>query len=139
MSETKRRFTIGRDRTCDIPIADNSVSGKHAELTYLPDGKLLLTDCKSTNGTFLLQPHGREQRIRQELVSPMDRIKLGTVAIPVRDILEALRLKYPRFDAAVQPPAPRDQEPWAQGRALIRCDRCGNPRRADEPCSVCQR
>jgi hypothetical protein len=139
MSEPRHKFTIGRDRACDIPLADDSVSGKHAELSFLAGGKLLLTDCKSTNGTFLLQPDGRAQRLHQELISPLDRIKLGGVALCVRDLLEALRLKYPRFEEDLHPtPPPNPAEPWAHGSGLIRCA-CGTPRRADQPCPVCGR
>lgn len=136
MNETRRQFTIGRDRACDIPLADDSVSGTHAQLSFLADGKLLLTDCQSRNGTFLLQPDGRAQRVRQELISPLDRLRLGNVALSVRDLLEALRLKYPRFEDTIERPPPPAPEPWVHGSGLIRCT-CGTPRRAAEPCPVC--
>ncbi|MCG6861051.1 MAG: FHA domain-containing protein [Chromatiaceae bacterium] len=51
MSGPRHKFSIGRERSCAIPVADDSVSAMHAELTFLGDGKLLLTDCNSTNGT----------------------------------------------------------------------------------------
>jgi len=52
--DPERTFTIGRDRACDLPLGDDSVSARHAELRFLGEGKLLLSDCNSTNGTFLL-------------------------------------------------------------------------------------
>jgi hypothetical protein len=45
MNQPRHKFSIGRERSCDIPVADDSVSARHAELTFLGDGKLLLTDC----------------------------------------------------------------------------------------------
>lgn len=45
-------FTIGRDNQNRLCLANQTVSGRHAELISLPDG-LLIRDLKSTNGTFL--------------------------------------------------------------------------------------
>lgn len=138
MSEARRKFTIGRDRGCDIPVADDSVSAVHAELTFLGEGKLLLTDCKSTNGTRLLQPNGREQRVHQELVSPMDRVRLGQVVLSVKDLLESLRLKVPRFNDALYRPAAPDATPWVRGQELVRCV-CGTIKSVGKPCPECGR
>ena len=44
------RFSIGRDATCDLAIADMTVSRRHAQLERTPDG-WLLSDLESTNGT----------------------------------------------------------------------------------------
>ncbi len=44
------QFSIGRDASCDLAIADMSVSRRHATLERTPDG-WLLTDLESTNGT----------------------------------------------------------------------------------------
>jgi FHA domain-containing protein/uncharacterized protein DUF1707 len=43
-------FSIGRDASCDLAIADMTVSRMHARLERTPDG-WLLTDLASTNGT----------------------------------------------------------------------------------------
>jgi hypothetical protein len=43
-------FSIGRDASCDLAIADMTVSRVHARLERTPDG-WLLTDLASTNGT----------------------------------------------------------------------------------------
>jgi EAL domain-containing protein (putative c-di-GMP-specific phosphodiesterase class I) len=45
-------FTIGRDNQNRLCLANQTVSGRHAELISLPDG-LLVRDLKSTNGTYL--------------------------------------------------------------------------------------
>jgi pSer/pThr/pTyr-binding forkhead associated (FHA) protein len=38
MASRERRFTIGRDKTCDVPIADDSVSRLHAQFSILAGG-----------------------------------------------------------------------------------------------------
>jgi hypothetical protein len=43
-------FSIGRDASCDLAIADMTVSRVHARLERTPDG-WVLTDLASTNGT----------------------------------------------------------------------------------------
>jgi probable phosphomutase (TIGR03848 family) len=44
------QFSIGRDASCDLAIADMTVSRLHAQLDRTPDG-WQLTDLESTNGT----------------------------------------------------------------------------------------
>lgn len=140
MAGSRQKFTIGRDRTCDIAIASDSVSARHAELTYLDDGRLLLTDCQSRNGTFRLLPDGTEVAIRQELVSPFDRVRFGAVRLGVREILESLRLKYPGFDAAgAAAPGAAAAAPGPRvGGEPERCD-CGALKPIGRPCPVCGR
>lgn len=138
MTTPQHTFTIGRNRTCDIPLADDSISGHHAELTFLSGGRLLMTDCNSTNGTFLLQGAGREQRLRQELISPMDSIRFGNVTLGVKALLEALRLKFPQFEEALSRPASPAATPWIRGRRLIRCV-CGCIKAVDQACAECGR
>jgi len=45
-------ITIGRNGHCDVVIADSRISNRHAWIG-LVDGRALLRDLKSTNGTFL--------------------------------------------------------------------------------------
>jgi hypothetical protein len=45
-------ITVGRNASCDIVLGDARVSGRHAWIGVI-EGKLLLRDLKSTNGTFL--------------------------------------------------------------------------------------
>ncbi len=81
MKAMRRKYSISRERSCDIPLADDSVSGHHAELEFLEDGKWLLTDCQSTNGTFLLGNGGAPRRLSQSLVSPLDRVRFGSMTL----------------------------------------------------------
>ena len=130
MKAVRRKYSIGRERSCDIPLADDSVSGHHAELEFLEDGKWLLTDCQSTNGTFLLGNGGTPRRLSQSLVSPLDRVRFGAVTLGMRELLEALRLK-----AGIPSPTP-EEAPRIQGRRLIRC-LCGGIKTAEAPCPEC--
>ena len=135
MGHQERKITIGRDPACDVALADATVSSRHAELSFLPGDKLLLTDCKSRNGTYLQSPGGHERRVHQELVSPQDRLRFGDVRLTLGDILEAVRR-----DESVAEPTPRiaANPPLAQGRRLERCD-CGSVKVSGAPCPGCGR
>ncbi|MFC1705422.1 FHA domain-containing protein [Planctomycetota bacterium] len=53
---TGDRITVGRDPANSVvfdPYVDIEVSGHHAELTLGPDGKYMIADLGSSNGTFL--------------------------------------------------------------------------------------
>ncbi len=45
-------FTVGRAPDCSLVLTSNMTSRRHAQFT-LVEGQLILTDCGSTNGTFL--------------------------------------------------------------------------------------
>ena len=132
-----RKFTLGRARNCDLPLADASVSGLHAELEFLPDGTWLLTDCRSTNGTFLLETDGAVRRINQRLVTPRDQIRLGDVTLALRDLIEALRMPAALPGAgALRMPRGAPEAPRLAGHPLRRCP-CGGIKAATAPCPEC--
>ncbi len=122
-------FSIGRDRSCDIPIADDSVSKRHAEFQIDADGKLSLSDQGSTNGTILIV-QGRERKIGKEAVTPDDSVRFGSVTLRVRDLLEAVRQKFPGEAVARQPKSIRLAE------KLVRCE-CGAVVKKGARCGVC--
>ncbi|MCM1028215.1 MAG: FHA domain-containing protein [Pseudoflavonifractor sp.] len=70
---------IGRAPGCNIQINNPSVSSLHAELLILDDGRLIIEDKNSTNGTFVggqrLDP-GVETEVRRG-----DLVQLGNVAL----------------------------------------------------------
>jgi hypothetical protein len=67
----RRPTILGRSRACDLVLADDSVSRRHAMV--LRDGeRFVVTDLGSTNGTYL---NGR--RITQAEAHPGDRLQLG--------------------------------------------------------------
>lgn len=71
-----RTYVVGRDRACDVPLDDSSVSRRHAEVVRLAGGRLYVTDCATTNGTFVLDG-GAWRAIRQAFVEPTGRIRFG--------------------------------------------------------------
>jgi len=121
------RYTIGRDRGCDIPIADDSVSRLHAEITFAGGGKILLRDCGSSNGTTLLR-EGAKKLTGEEQVFPGDSIRFGAVTLSVKDMLDAINAKNP---VPLPPPPQQASDP-----KLIVCV-CGAMKRIDEYCTSC--
>ncbi len=62
---------LGRDSKCDIELADDSVSRRHAALESAREG-YLVTDLGSTNGTYV-----NDRRIASQLIVAGDRLRLG--------------------------------------------------------------
>ncbi|MCZ6835635.1 MAG: FHA domain-containing protein, partial [Planctomycetota bacterium] len=76
---------IGRS-TEALPISDETVSRRHAELT--PDnGKWFVRDLDSSNGTYI---NGRPVLDREEVV-PGDRIKCGSLVAVLEQIGDPFR------------------------------------------------
>ncbi|WP_339733755.1 FHA domain-containing protein [uncultured Gimesia sp.] len=48
----ERDITVGRDLECDIRVSDSDVSRTHCQI-LIRDGKLLVDDLESRNGTFI--------------------------------------------------------------------------------------
>ena len=51
--ELDTRVVLGRGEDCDIVLDDEKTSRRHAALTPLPDGTVMVEDLGSTNGTFV--------------------------------------------------------------------------------------
>lgn len=66
-------LTIGRSSQCDIPIEDDNVSRKHAEIN-LRDGMVWLTDLQSTNGSYV-----NSKRVSEIPLNDGDLILIGRV------------------------------------------------------------
>ncbi len=136
MGQTK--FTVGRDKGADIPIADDSVSRLHAELTLVDGGTLFVTDCRSSNGTFLVR-NGASRQIQQDTFLPTDQVKFGSVTLSVADILAVIHSKGPRQEQQQQAPQPHQRQAYEQNppaEYLIRCY-CGAVKPAQGPCPSC--
>ena len=71
-----RRFTIGRERNCDVPIADDSVSRVHAEIWLNEDGALMMADRGSSNGTVLIRA-GQPLPLTNQVVMAADQVQFG--------------------------------------------------------------
>jgi pSer/pThr/pTyr-binding forkhead associated (FHA) protein len=139
MSAQEKRIVIGRGRHCDVVLADESVSRRHAELNLLANGTLFIVDCQSQNGTFLLRS-GQYLPIRQELVLENDQLRLGDLKVSVREILSAAKVQLPlprppALDEQKRPDRPPGK-PWVQGTRLERCV-CGAIKVKNGKCQEC--
>ncbi len=65
------RFTVGRDPSAGLCIADSSISRQHALIERTPEG-YRITDLASTNGTWV-----NEHRVESSALEPGDRVQLG--------------------------------------------------------------
>lgn len=110
-----QRFTIGRDRVCDIAIADDSVSRTHAEIWLESDGALMLADHGSSNGTELIRS-GQGTIITKAVLLPGDQVRFGAVTLPAKDLIETIEMKYPGAltRRAGPPPPPLPPPPPVQ-------------------------
>ena len=71
-----KRITIGRDKTCDIALADIAISRRHAEVVAGPNG-FYIRDLGSANGV-----HVNQIKIDNPyLLAHSDRIKIGGTVI----------------------------------------------------------
>lgn len=68
---------VGRDPSANLTISDGRVSWRHVRLTVLPDGRTILEDLGSTNGTFV-----NGQRVQERaFLSGGERLSLGGVEL----------------------------------------------------------
>ncbi len=136
-----RRYTVGRARNCDLPIADDSVSRVHAELWFVDSDSLRIRDLGSQNGTRIIR-QGREFVLGEETAVSGDQICFGEVKISASDVINALRSSAAapapsRTDDTPRPASPNPAAPGASSRAsLVRCV-CGAIKPRTGACPVC--
>jgi len=94
---------IGSSRDAGLQLDDRSVSRQHAEIR-LEEGRCLLVDLGSTNGTFL-----NGSRIREAWLSPGDRFQLGRVEL----------LFEPREEEVRVPASTKDSFGELYGKSLL--------------------
>ncbi len=80
---------IGRSPTCQVKLASNSVSKEHATVLMTEDGKIILTDMNSRNGSFV-----NGLRVQNQKLNPGDKLTFHDVVI---DVLELPPGFDPRF------------------------------------------
>jgi predicted component of type VI protein secretion system len=146
MNRPERSFLIGRATECDIVLADASVSRRHAELVYTPQGQWLLVDRRSQNGTSV-GAGDRLRRISQEIITPADTVRFGNLTMPASELLRSVQAKLPaplpapapvgqgRAGAPPAPAAPAGK-PWVRATRLVRCS-CGAVKRKGGTCPEC--
>ena len=79
-------YFIGRGKNNDIRLTDPTVSRRHAELVVTEDGRYYLTDCASTQGTYV-ERDSRWTAVRQAFVAEADPLRLGEHRTEVRELL----------------------------------------------------
>ena len=70
--------TIGRRRDCDMRIPLPSVSRRHCEL-YMENGRLMVRDLGSRNGTFL-----NGGRVDETAINAGDALQIGELSFVVQ-------------------------------------------------------
>jgi hypothetical protein len=91
---SKREYTFGRLANMnDIHLDSKQVSQKHAKLSFIENGNLLLEDLNSSNGTYV-----NDEQIKTKLVSITDKIKMGDKQFSLSDFFridaERKRLEF---------------------------------------------
>ena len=72
----KDRITIGRSRESDFFLEDLAVSRTHTTINRQPNGRYLLRDEDSANGTLV-----NGQRISEHLLDDGDKIQVGQTVL----------------------------------------------------------
>jgi hypothetical protein len=154
-----RTFTIGRDKSCDVPIADDSVSRIHAEVWLGSDGTLMLADRGSSNGTSVIR-NGVAFPVQQEALLISDQVRFGGVTLAMSEVVAAIESRNPGALTPPKgpppplppsapppplpplygtvPPPPPPPPPPQRGAQLVRCN-CGAVKTAGQTCPSCMR
>lgn len=120
----KTTWILGNDPECDLVVDRPSVSWRHCQLTWRPDGTFVLEDLNSTNGTYV---NGRRVA-RETVVKRGDDVTLGlTVAMPWPPEPEAQASAAPLSLAIVEIGRDQDNDlviddpevSWRHARALL--------------------
>ena len=82
-TETK---TLGQDKSCDIVLDDDSVSGIHARLELADDGLISVTDAGSENGVYLNR-NDRWIKVKRVTLCSGDKICFGQVQVPLGQLV----------------------------------------------------
>ncbi|MBN8538772.1 MAG: FHA domain-containing protein [Deltaproteobacteria bacterium] len=101
---------IGRSPSCQIKLASNSVSKEHATVLMTDDGKVIITDMGSRNGTFV-----NGLRIQNQKLNPGDKLTFHDVVV---DVLELPPGFDPRFVPGASPGGGPPMPTWAGNAAL---------------------
>lgn len=73
------KISIGRNQTNQMVLPSQSVSNYHARI-YFEDGRYMLEDLKSTNGTFI-----NDIKVDKKSLQPGDEIRISQTVLIVSD------------------------------------------------------
>lgn len=105
------RYAIGRDKSSDIVIDEEGVSGFHAELRVEQDDRIFITDAGSINGTFV---NGKQIKARTQL-RPNDVIRIHKAELLLVDPKEQLKAPVADDAATAMTPALQGLNPASSG------------------------
>jgi len=108
-----KTYSVGRGDDCDILIDDPSVSRKHAEFVVTLDGEFYLSDCASTQGTYIAED-GDWAAITQRFVNLSDKLLFGRHQIGVNEVIH--RVKALENGRGTQPEEEEDDDSRPFGR-----------------------
>lgn len=93
----RHTLSIGRGGECDLRLADETVSRRHASLSLRADGRLRLSDLDSANGTWVLEEDGW-RRLSEETLDPDREVRFGQHRARLRELLAP----FPAFVLALE-------------------------------------
>jgi len=84
-------WKIGRSgKKSQILLADDSVSGLHAEIVVLDDGRLYVSDCNSMNGSYILKD-GQWVVFSQTYLRQGDDVRFGNYTISCDELYKMIK------------------------------------------------
>jgi len=92
-------IVLGRSAACDVRISDEKVSGRHLALKLNGQGRVMIKDLETTNGTLL-----NGANITESFLMIADKLKIGDVELRLDDSQMSPKEKKPlaRDDAPTQ-------------------------------------
>lgn len=138
-------ITIGRVQGNDLVLPKGNVSKRHARILFR-EGRFIVTDLNSTNGTYV----NRRRIAQATIIREEDRVYVGDFVIRVvgtsyatsRGLEESPESPGPRETAAVpssltpEPPdgrGPRSSSPWDRPSAAEQLSRASGPPASSQP------
>ena len=118
VSLAQDRVTIGRKTTNTLPLKDEKASGMHAEVVF-EDGRYVLRDLGSTNGTLL-----DGKRVEEVPLTAQDVFQVGRVKIKFRSSADAAAaggddLKLHKVDAAMLARSKKQRRGGVAGMLIV--------------------
>jgi hypothetical protein len=110
--EVESRLVVGRDQTCDVVVDDEKISRRHFALTPEPDGRVLLEDLGSSNGTFV----NGERIARPVTLSGGEEIRAGSTVFAAEGepTIQPTVVSGPRGTVIGAPSTPPPEPPTAE-------------------------
>lgn len=100
---------VGRSPSCQIKLASNSVSKEHASILLTEDGKVILTDMNSRNGSFV-----NGLRVQNQKLNSGDKLTFHDMVVDVLELPPGFDPRFVQGGVAGGVPMPA----WAGAAAM---------------------